>query len=123
MQNRLCPISIGRKYELLNIKDSSIVEVIAYSKKDACEKLGVKPHQYRVLSSTDATKEVLFHTQMTNAEVIKILAQRDPNAPCEIMCDFATDHWGRDYDHIEPEDGMCYDTANNLLFFSRGECW
>jgi hypothetical protein len=123
MQNRLCTISIGRKYELLNIKDSSIVEVIAYSKKDACEKLGVKPHQYRVLSSTDATKEVLFHTQMTNAEVIKILAQRDPNAPCEIMCDFATDHQSREYDLIDPEDGMCYDTSKGLLFFSRGECW
>lgn len=123
MQNRLCTISTGRNYVLLNIKDSSTLEVTAYSKKDACEKLGVKPSQYRVLSSTDATKEVLFHTQMTNAEVIKILAQRDPNAPCEIMCDFATDHWGRDYDHIEPEDGMCYDTSNDCLFFSRGECW
>ena len=121
MQNRLCTIST-RKYVLLNIKDSSTLEVTADSKQEACEKLGVKPHQYRVLSSADMTKEVLFHTNMTNAEVIKILAQRDPNAPCEIMCDFSTDHWGRDYDHIEPEDGMCYDTFNDLLFFSRGEC-
>lgn len=123
MQFFLYPISTGRKYVLRNIKDSSTLEVIAKSKKEACEKLGIEPNQYRVLSSVDMTKEALFHTKLTNAEVIKILAERDPNAPCEIMCDFATDHQSREYDLIDPEDGMCYDTSKGLLFFSRGECW
>lgn len=123
MQNRLRTVYTGCKYELLNIKDSSIVEVVANSKKEACEKLGVNPRQYRVLSSTDMTKEVLFHTRLTNAEVIKILSQRDPNAPCEIMCDFSTDHRDRKYDLVEPEDGMCYDTSSGTLFHSEGEQW
>lgn len=123
MQNLLYPISTGRKYVLLNIKDSSTLEVIADSKKEACEKLGVKPYQYRVLSSVNMTKEALFHTHLTNADVIKILAERDPNAPCEIMCDFSTDHQSREYDGIEPEHGMCYDTSKGVLFFSEGECW
>lgn len=123
MNSFLYPISTGRKYVLLNIKDSSTLEVIADSKKEACEKLGVKPHQYRVLSSVNMTKEVLFHTQLTNADVIKILSQKDPNAPCEIMCDFSTDHQDREYNLIESEDGMCYDTSKGILFFSMGECW
>lgn len=123
MQFFLYPISTGRKYVLRNIKDSSTLEVIANSKNEACVKLGISPKQYRVLSMTDMTREALFHTKLTNAEVIKILAEREPDAPCEIMCDFATDHQSREYHLIEPDDGMCYDTSTGVLFFSMGECW
>lgn len=123
MQFFLYPISTGRKYVLQNIENFSTLEVIANSKNEACVKLGISPKQYRVLSFVDMTREALFHTKLTNAEVIKILAERDPNAPCEVMCDFATDHQSREYDLIEPDDGMCYDTSTGVLFFSMGECW
>lgn len=113
----------NKKYILVNVKDDTLLEMVASSKEDACQKLGVKPRHYRVLSSRPITVATLFHTRLTNAEVIKILSQRDPNAPCEIMCDFSTDHQIREYDLIEPEDGMCYDTSKGVLFFSEGEKW
>lgn len=124
MENILHPLLTGeRKYILVNTKDGTALEAIARSKAEACQKLGVNPHHYQVLVNRPYTVEVLFHTQLTNADVIRILSQRDPNAPCEIMCDFATDHQSREYDPISPEDGMCYDTSKGVLFFSMGECW
>lgn len=124
MRSFLYPLPTGnKKYILMNIKDDTILEVVAGSKEDACQKLGVKPHHYRVLVNRPITLETLFHTQLTNADVIKILSQKDPNAPCEIKCDFSTDHQGREYNLIEPEDGVCYDTSKGVLFFSMGECW
>lgn len=124
MKSFLYPLPTGNeKYILVSVKDDTILEVVAKSKKDACNKLGVKSHHYHVLAHTPITVETLFHTKMTNAEVIKILSQKDPNAPCEIMCDFSTDHQSREYGLIEPEDGMCYDTSKGVLFFSEGECW
>lgn len=124
MESFLYPLSTGnKKYILVNVKDDTLLEVVASSKEDACQKLGVKPRHYRVLTNRPITVETLFHTKMTNAEVIKILSQRDPNAPCEIMCDFSTDHQDRKYDLIEPEDGMCYDTSSDTLVFSEGEKW
>lgn len=124
MKSFLYPLPTGnKKYILVSVKDDTILEVVASSKEDACQKLGVKPRHYRVLANRPITVETLFHTQLTNAEVIKILSQRDPNAPCEIKCDFSTDHQSREYDLIEPEDGMCYDTSSGTLFFSDGEKW
>lgn len=124
MRSFLYPLPTGKKkYILVNVKDDTILEVIASSKEDACQKLGVKPHHYRVLTKRPITVETLFHTHLTNADVIKILSQRDPNAPCEIMCDFSTDHQDRKYPLIEPEDGVCYDTSNDTIVHSRGEQW
>lgn len=124
MESFLYPLPTGKeKYILTDVQDDTVLEVIASSKKDACQKLSVKPHHYRVLAHPPITIDVLFHTKLTNAEVIKILSQRDPNAPCEIMCDFATDHQDRRYPLIEPEDGMCYDTSSDTLVHSRGEQW
>jgi hypothetical protein len=124
MKNRLCPISTGkRKYALWNPKDGTTLEVIATSKAEACKQAGVNPRHYQVLTDPLHTVEVLFHTNLTNAEVINFLSRQDPNAPCEIMCDFATDHQSRMYDPIEPKDGVCIDTSTGTLFFSMGECW
>lgn len=124
MNSFLYPLPTGKKkYILVSVKDDTILEVAASSKEDACQKLGVKPHHCRVLANHPITVGTLFHTQLTNADVIKILSQKDPNAPCEIMCDFSTDHQSREYNLIEPDDGMCYDTSQGVLFFSMGECW
>ena len=124
MRSFLYPLPTGnKKYILVNVKDDTILEVVASSKEDACQKLDVKPRHYRVLANRPITVETLFHTRLTNAEVIKILSQKDPNAPCEIMCDFSTDHRDRKYDLVGPEDGMCYDTSSGTLFHSEGEQW
>lgn len=123
MESFLYPMPIKRKYILASIKDDTLLEMVANSKEEACHKLGVNPRHYRVLANPPITVEILFHTKLTNAEVIKILSQRDPNAPCEIMCDFATDHQDRKYPLINPEDGMCHDTSTDTLVISRGECW
>lgn len=58
---------------------------------------------------------------LTNAQLIEILMQRDPSAKVDLIVDYSLWNASADYDEITENDGLCYVAENNQLVVNAGE--
>lgn len=58
---------------------------------------------------------------MTNAQLIEILMQRDPNAEVDLMVDYSLWNGSADYEEITKADGLCYVVEDKQLVVNAGE--
>ena len=58
---------------------------------------------------------------LTNAELISILMQREPNAEVDLMVDYSLWNSFEDYTEITQFDGLCFVEEDNQLVINAGE--
>ena len=58
---------------------------------------------------------------LTNAELIAILFERDLNAPVNIYVDYCTFYGDYTYPEIDERSGVCYSEKDNQLVVCAGE--
>lgn len=58
---------------------------------------------------------------LTNAQLIEILMQRDPNAEVDLIVDYSLWDASADYNEITENDGLCYVAKDNKLVVNAGE--
>ena len=58
---------------------------------------------------------------LTNAQLIEILIQRDPNEEVDLMVDYSTFWDSAYYTEITDDDGLCYVENENQLVINVGE--
>lgn len=66
-------------------------------------------------------KVINVKKHLTNAQLIEILAQRDPNEEVDLFVDYSTCLGGSQYRGIQEEDGLCYVVDRNRLVINAGE--
>ncbi len=66
-------------------------------------------------------KVINVQKHLTNAQLIEILAQRDPNEEVDIFIDYSTCLGGSQYKGIYEDDGICYVEDKNQLVINAGE--
>lgn len=107
-------------YTLRHVKTGEEVSAEGISKKDACARLGLKEHQYQVASKERICRTVTTKKNLTNAELINILAQRNPNDEVDILVDYSSYYHTNDY-NFESEDGLSYVVEDNQLVIFAGD--
>jgi hypothetical protein len=112
---------IKRTYTLRNVKTNETVCVCGMDKADACAKANLKAHQYRVVDVAEEYETLTITKHLTNAQLIAILAQRDPNAEVELMVDYSLWNASADYTEITDTDGLCYVAEDNQLVVNAGD--
>jgi hypothetical protein len=112
---------IKRTYTLRNIKTNETVCVCGMDKVDACAKANLKAHQYRVVEVNEEYETLTIAKHLTNAQLIAILMQRDPNAEVDLMVDYSLWNASADYTEITDTDGLCYVAEYNQLVVNAGD--
>lgn len=112
---------IKRTYTLRNIKTNEIICVCGMNKGDACDKANLKAYQYRVVEVNDEYETLTITKHLTNAQLIEILMERDPNAEVDLMIDYSVWDVSEDYPEITNADGLCYVAEYNQLVVNAGE--
>jgi hypothetical protein len=112
---------IKRTYTLRNIKTNETVFVCGMDKVDACAKANLKAYQYRVVDVAEEYETLTITKHLTNAQLIEILKQRDPNAEVDLMVDCSLWNASADYEEINQTDGLCYVVEDNQLVVNAGE--
>ena len=115
---------IKRTYTLRNIKTNETICVSGLDKTDACTKANLKAHQYRVVDVNEEYETLTITPHLTNAQLIEILLQRDPNAEVDLMVDYSLWNASADYTEITEADGLCYVAEDDQLIVNAGvfEC-
>lgn len=112
---------IKRTYTLKNIKTDEIVRVCGMTMKEACASANLKAHQYRIVDVSNEYEILTITKHLTNAQLIAILAQRDPNAEVDLTIDYSLWNSSADYTDITDADGLCYVAEDNQLVVNAGE--
>lgn len=112
---------IKRTYTLRNIKTNETICVCGMTMKDACINANLKVHQYRKVDVTDEYETLTITKHLTNAQLIAILMQRDPNAEVDLMVDYSVWNCSADYTEVTNADGLCYVAEDNQLVINAGE--
>lgn len=108
------------KYTLRHVKTGEEISAEGISKKDICARLGLKEHQYQVASQESICRTVTTKKNLTNAELINILSQRNPDDEVDILVDYSSYYRYNTY-NFEPEDGLSYVVEDNQLVVSAGD--
>ena len=66
-------------------------------------------------------KKFAVRKHLTNAELIAILLQRDPNAEVDLMVDFSLWNDFANYDEVTKFDGVCFIEEDDQLVVNAGE--
>lgn len=112
---------IKKEYILRNIKTGELVSACGMDKAQACANAGLKAHQYRVDTCNIEYEKITVRKHLTNAELIAILSQRDPNAEVDLMVDYSLWNASADYDEVTDADGVCFIEEHNQLVVNAGE--
>lgn len=112
---------IKRTYTLKNIKTNEIVRVCGMTMREACASANLKAYQYRMVNVSDEYENLAITKHLTNAQLIAILAQRDPNAEVDLMIDYSLWNSSENYTEITDADGLCYVAEDNQLVINAGE--
>ena len=112
---------IKRTFTLRNIYTNETICVCGMTKKEACTNANLKAHQYRVVDVADERETLTVTKHLTNAQLIAILMQRDPNAEVDLMVDYSLWNASADYTEITDADGLCYVAEDNQLVINAGE--
>lgn len=107
-------------YTLRHVKTGEEVSAEGIDKKDVCARLGLKEHQYQVVSKKPIYRTVTTKKNLTNAELINILSQCNPNDEVDILVDYSSYYHTNDY-NFESEDGLSYVVEDNQLVVFAGE--
>lgn len=67
------------------------------------------------------SKKNVVRKHLTNAELIVILSQRNPNAEVDLMVDYSVWDASADYDEVSCTDGVCFIENHNQLVVNAGE--
>lgn len=67
----------------------------------------------------DKKNPIIKH--MTNAQLIEILMQRDPNAEVDLLVDYSVWNYSANYEEITKADGLCYVAQYDELVINAGE--
>lgn len=114
---------INRIYTMSNKRTGEVVQVegMNMTKWDACEQAGLGFYDYKVVNVEDVYETLTVTTGLTNAQLIEILMQRDPNARAEFFVDFSL--WDRSshYTEIDSEDGVSYVAEHDRIVINAGE--
>jgi hypothetical protein len=110
-----------RTYTLRHIKTNEIICACGMDKADACAKANLKIHQYRVVDVVDEHESLTITKHLTNAQLIEILMQRNPDEEVDLMVDFSLWNASEDYTEITKADGLCYVAEDNQLIINAGE--
>jgi hypothetical protein len=112
---------IKRTYTLRNIKTNETVCVCGMTMKEACANANLKAHQYRMVDVADEYETLTITKNLTNAQLIAILMQRDPSAEVDLMVDYSLWNASANYTEITEIDGLCYVAEYNQLVINAGE--
>lgn len=112
---------IKRTYTLKNIKTNENICVCGMTMKEACTNANLKAHQYRMVDVADEYETLTVTKHLTNAQLIAILMQRDPNDEINLMVDFSVWDASADYTEITENDGLCYVVEDDQLVINIGE--
>lgn len=66
-------------------------------------------------------EQLTIRRHLTNAELIALLMQKDPNAEIDLLVDFSLWNGSADYPEVTREDGLCYVVEDDQLVVNAGE--
>lgn len=112
---------IKRIYTLENIKTNETVCVCGMTKREACATANLKENHYRIVNIANEYETLTIAKHLTNAQLIAILAQRDPDAEVNLLIDYSVWNVSEDYTEITNADGLCYVAEHNQLVINTGE--
>lgn len=67
------------------------------------------------------TKTLTVRKHLTNAELIAILSQRNPNEEVNLMVDYSLWDGDANYEEVTDKDGVCFIEEHNQLVINAGE--